>query len=163
MVKHIESLRTNQTSNHHVHINLLITAKPWWAGPESNHNSRPGGISSQHSFLACFVLRLKIFPETHRPHTLQIHRTWNSRTRRSVSFREAMTKWNIRSGEVYQRLLSALERATGKRTNIQISDSSAKTKRDDAVAEFEAIEDVNSVPPVATAPSSVRLAAAPSP
>ena len=67
-----------------------------------------------------------------------------------------MAEWSIRSDEVCQRLLSELERPTGKGTEIHIIDSSTQTKRDDEYLQFEFIEDCGRVSPAATAFSDVR-------
>ena len=50
---------------------------------------------------------------------------------------ETMAEWSDQSDKVYQRLLSALERTTGMRSKLRITDSSTQTKCDDECVEFE--------------------------
>ena len=61
-----------------------------------------------------------------------------------------MAEWSIRFDGVYRRLLSALERTTGKKHRSSVHDSSTETKRVEPVDRFEMIDDFEDNPSVNT-------------
>ena len=66
---------------------------------------------------------------------------------------ETTAQWSISSDGVYQRLLSALERATGRKTKVIVRDSSGQTKPDERAGEFEIVDDFDHTQPFGTARS----------
>ena len=64
-----------------------------------------------------------------------------------------MAKWTIRSDGVYQRLHSALKRATGRKTRASVHNSWTQTTGGEQVEEFEVVDDFEDTPSMDTAGS----------
>ena len=64
-----------------------------------------------------------------------------------------MAEWSKRSGGVYQRLLSAVERAAGRKTEVNVCDSSAQREPVEQVEDFEFVDDFDDTPSIGTAGS----------